>query len=82
MVAYQALSDCRRSGIAVPDEIAITGFDGIASPIELDTPLTTIRAPWAQVASTAITYLMDILNGTEVPAETILPVELVHGHTA
>jgi DNA-binding LacI/PurR family transcriptional regulator len=82
MAAYQALSYCRRSGIAVPQDMAITGFDGIESPIELDMRLTTVRAPWAQVASTAITYLMDLLEGREVPTETILPVELVHGQTA
>ena len=82
MAAYQALSYCRRSGIAVPQEIAITGFDGIESPIELDMRLTTVRAPWAQVASTAITYLVDLLEGVEVPTETILPVELIRGHTA
>ena len=82
MTAYQALSYCRRSGIAVPQEIAITGFDGIESPIELDMRLTTVRAPWAQVASTAITYLVNLLEGIEVPTETILPVEHIRGHTA
>ncbi len=82
MAAYQALTYCGRAGIAVPQEIAITGFDGIESPIELDVCLTTVRAPWAQVASTAITYLVDLLEGREVPNETILPVEIVHGNTA
>jgi LacI family transcriptional regulator len=82
MAAYQALSYCRRAGIAAPQEMAITGFDGIESPIELDVRLTTIRAPWAQVASTAVTYLVDLLEGREAPTETILPVELIHGNTA
>lgn len=82
IAAYQVLSYCRRSGIAVPQEMAITGFDGIESPIELDVRLTTVRAPWAQVASTAIAYLVDLLEGSEVPAETVLPVELIHGNTA
>ena len=82
MAAYQTLSYCRRSGIAVPREIAITGFDEIESPIELDMRLTTVRAPWAKVASTAITYLVDLLEGVAVPTETILPVELIHGDTA
>ena len=67
MVAYQALSYCRRAGIAVPQEIAITGFDGIELPIEQDVRLTTVRAPWAQVASTAVTYLVDLLEGAAVP---------------
>ncbi len=82
MAAYQALSYCRRGGIAVPEGVAITGFDGIESPIEPDMRLTTVYAPWAQVASTAVAYLVDLLEGREVPTETILPVELVCGSTA
>lgn len=82
MVAYQALSYCRRSGIAVPQEMAIAGFDGIDSAIEPDVRLTTVRAPWAQVASTAVTHLVDLLEGAAVPTETTLPVELIHGQTA
>ncbi|MBV9848362.1 MAG: LacI family DNA-binding transcriptional regulator [Armatimonadetes bacterium] len=82
LAAYQMLSFCRRSGIAVPQEIAITGFDSIEPPVELDQHLTTVRAPWAEVASTAITYLVELLEGKEVPMETTLPVELVCGDTA
>lgn len=82
LAAYQMLSYCRAAGIAVPQELAITGFDGIESPYELDTRLTTIRVPWGQVASTAITYLMALLEGKDVPAETLLPVELIRGNTA
>lgn len=82
MAAYQALSYCRATGIAIPQELAIVGFDGIESPIELEMHLTSVRAPWAQVASTAVTYLVDLLEGRDVPTETILPVELIHGNTA
>ncbi len=82
MAAYQVLSYCRATGIAIPQQIAITGFDGIESPIETDMHLTSVRAPWAQVASTAITYLVDLLEGRDVPNETILPVELIQGNTA
>ncbi len=81
IAAYQALSYCRRSGLNTPKDIAIVGFDGIKSPIELDMRLTTVRAPWAQVASTAVTYLVDLLEGKEVPTETKLPVELILGDT-
>ncbi len=82
MAAYQAVTYCGRAGIDVPRDIAITGFDGIESPIRLNVNLTTVRAPWAKVASTAVTYLVDLLDGRFVPDETILPVEIVHGSTA
>ena len=81
MVAYQALSHCRRAGISVPKEIAITGFDGIKSPIEVSECLTSVRAPWAQVASAAVNYLIELIQGNEVPSETVLPVELIRGDT-
>ncbi len=82
LAAYQMLAYCRRSGLAVPQEIAITGFDYIESPLELELRLTTVRAPWAKVASTAINYLEDLLDAKEVPMETTLPVELIPGDTA
>jgi LacI family transcriptional regulator/LacI family repressor for deo operon, udp, cdd, tsx, nupC, and nupG len=82
MVAYQALSYCRRAGISVPNDVAITGFDGIRSPIGVDVSLTSVRAPWAQVASAAINALLDLSQGKEVPPETVLPVELIRGDTA
>ena len=82
MVAHQAWAYCRRAGMSVPQEVAITGFDGIQSPIDLDVRLTSVRAPWAQVASTAITYLLELSQGKEVPVETVLPVQLIRGDTA
>jgi DNA-binding LacI/PurR family transcriptional regulator len=82
IAAHQTLAHCRRSGIRVPDHLAVTGFDGFETPIEPVLRLTTVRAPWAQVASTAIAYLAELLDGREVPMETTLPVELLPGETA
>jgi LacI family transcriptional regulator len=82
MVAYWAMSQCRRAGISVPQEIAITGFDGIRSEIQADASLTTVHAPWAQVASAAINHLLDLHQGKPTPSETVLPVDLVLGDTA
>jgi DNA-binding LacI/PurR family transcriptional regulator len=44
--------------------------------------LTTVRAPWADVAAQAVQYLQWLLAGKEVPAQTILPVQLILGDTA
>ena len=82
IVANQALSFCRRAGFLVPDQIAITGFDGFRTVSDLDPRLTTVAAPWANVASTAINYLLEISKGNDVPPETVLPVQLVRGETA
>jgi LacI family transcriptional regulator len=43
--------------------------------------LTTIRAPWAHVGSTAVALLNKLIEGESVPALTTLPVEFVLGAT-
>jgi LacI family transcriptional regulator len=82
MVALQALAICRRAGISVPADVSITGFDGIRSFNELDICLTSVSAPWSQVASIAISHLVDLTQGKEVPLETVLPVHMIQGETA
>lgn len=80
--AYALVDACSALNISVPDELAVVGFDGVPLPIRPERKLTTIRAPWAEVAARAVTYLLDMLAGKEVPSETILPVELIVGDTA
>lgn len=82
MAALQVLAFCRQAGISVPRDLAITGFDGIRSPNPVDLTLTTVGAPWEQVASAAIDRLIDLSEGQEVSQETVLPVQLILGDTA
>jgi len=80
--AYRALGDCRRRGFRVPEDVAVVGFDGCPTPYDDAWSLTTIRAPWSEAARTAAQYLNALLEGETVPQETVLPVELIPGHTA
>jgi DNA-binding LacI/PurR family transcriptional regulator len=82
LAALQVLADCRRQRIRVPEEIAVAGFDGCPTHNEDVWSLTTVRAPWAAAARTAVQYLNDLLEGKSLPQETVLPVELIAGHTA
>jgi DNA-binding LacI/PurR family transcriptional regulator len=80
--AYVLLESLRALGIRVPDDFSIVGFDGVPLRIRPAYTLTTIRAPWEQVAATAVDLLMDLIEGGKVAQETMLPVELVAGDTA
>ncbi len=80
--AYELLSACEQLGLQVPDDLAIIGFDGIPTRIKPERTLTTIRAPWVDVAAQAVDHLLVLLEGGDIPLETILPVELVIGDTA
>ncbi len=82
MSAYTLLDACAGLGLSVPDDLAIVGFDGVPLSIPPARRLTTIQAPWAEVAAKAVEYLQCLLDGGDVPQETRLPVKLLVGDTA
>ena len=80
--AYVLLQHCDAIGLRVPDDLAIVGFDGVPQDIKPKRLLTTVRAPWADVAAQAVEYVQWLLEGREVPQQTVLPVCLSIGDTA
>lgn len=72
---------CQQQGLRVPHDIAITGFDGVPPVRRPAWRITTIAAPWVQVARQAVTLLTALCQNEEVPPTTMLPVELVVGDT-
>jgi len=82
IAAYDVLGRCLARRIKVPDDLAIVGFDGISSPAPQAIPLTTIRAPWREIARQAVSLLLDHAEERTIPEETVLPVEFVEGASA
>lgn len=80
--AYQTMDFCRRHGMQVPGDLAVTGFDGFPPPLGLPFRLTTVFAPWQESAFAAVGLVAALAKGETVPSETVLPVELVPGDTA
>ena len=80
--AYVLLEHCERMGMRVPDDLAIMGYDGVPFSIKPERKLSTVAAPWVDVAAQAVTYLQWLLEGKEVPMHTVLPVQLSLGDTA
>ncbi len=73
---------CRENDLRIPEDLAIVGFDGFAAARRPSRRLTTIHAPWAEVARTAVSLLVAQHDGQDVPERTVLPVELIVGDTA
>jgi len=73
----------RKLGIAVPNDLAITGFDGIPTQLEGICDLSTIAVPWGDVARQSIHMLHTILTTGTPPEQTQikLPVALRAGDT-
>jgi DNA-binding LacI/PurR family transcriptional regulator len=88
--AYELLRACAERGVRVPEEMAITGFDGFRDLRIPARQVVSIHCPWGRVAATALDLLMEMVqsDGSASPgagdghAETVLPVEFVAGDTA
>ncbi|WP_308365752.1 MULTISPECIES: LacI family DNA-binding transcriptional regulator [unclassified Microbulbifer] len=77
-MAIGALQRIKQSGLRVPDDISVAGFDDIAFAPFSDPPLTTIAQPAEEFGSTAVSLLIDLLEGRIKKApKVILPFELV-----
>ena len=77
--AMGAMSALRAHGVAVPDDIAVVGFDGLASGQYTVPPLTTARVPIGEIGYRAVSQLVARLagDGAEPIREHLVPVELV-----
>lgn len=77
MMAIGAMIALRDAGIAVPEGIAIAGFDDIPLARMVSPGLTTMRVDIAGLGSRAVVRLADLIDGAEVTGvEPSLP-ELV-----
>lgn len=82
LTAYNLLSQCRAHGVRIPEDLAVVGYDDVSPPHATPLRLTTIRAPWADVAETAVELLARRMDGEDIAEETVLPVQFVPGDTA
>jgi LacI family transcriptional regulator len=79
--ARQILKACQSAGMSLPKDMAIVGFDGCPVPYQDPFPLTTIQAPWAEVALQAVIVLDRMLRNEPYAMETVLPVRFQRGVT-
>ncbi|HVT96548.1 MAG TPA: LacI family DNA-binding transcriptional regulator [Acidobacteriaceae bacterium] len=63
MLAIGALHECSRSGLRVPDDVSIIGFDDIHMAAMIIPPLTSIQMSRADLASAAVSALRGHLEG-------------------
>jgi DNA-binding LacI/PurR family transcriptional regulator len=71
------------AGLRPGKDVALTGFDGLPLPIDLDPPLTSVRIPVEAIAASVIDLLVRQIEGEPAPDEGfIVPTELALGGTA
>jgi len=52
-IAVGALFECQRQGLAIPDRIAVAGFDDMPLAGQVVPPLTTLRVPRYEIGRRA-----------------------------
>ena len=77
-MAIGALHALRTTGMHVPDDMAVVGFDGIGLGAFTTPELTTIEQPRTEVGQRAVELVLNSLDGeSSSPTQVTLPVRLV-----
>jgi LacI family transcriptional regulator len=76
LVALGAYQAARRLGLAIPDDIALVGFDGLSLGEFLDPPLTTVHIDKRRMGELAVTQAKLLLAG-ESPRLALVDTELL-----
>lgn len=80
-MAIGLASGLRKRGIAIPEDISITGFDDIPMTKYMDPPLTTMRQPAKELGAKAMELLVQLLENPHqrehAPASHRLETELI-----
>jgi len=77
-VALGAMLACKRRGLRMPDEVAVTGWDDVMAARHVDPGLTTVRQPMRELGAHAALALDNRLSGDDQPPYTdVLPSRLV-----
>lgn len=80
-MAAGVLQVLERAALRVPEDVAVIGFDGVASTGPDGWRLSTVRQPVEEVADAAVRLLMEQVNGRSEIRTVTLPVDLVLGES-
>lgn len=77
-MAVGAIEELTARGVRVPEDVAVTGFDGIPLGRMVKPSLTTVRQPMREMGEQAVDLLIARLeDSTREPVSMMLPVSTV-----
>ncbi|MCI9201494.1 MAG: LacI family transcriptional regulator [Lachnospiraceae bacterium] len=77
ILAVGACSALIEAGLRIPEDVSVTGYDGIDVGKYYNPAITTIKQPVKEIAETTIHLLFDIIAGRKKCEHIVLPAELV-----
>ena len=80
-IAGRLMNLLLRSGISVPDQVAVTGFDGLAVGLMTPVSLTTAVQPSNRIAEQTVELLCARMEDREKERKILLPVQIRIGES-
>lgn len=81
-LAVRVHAAIKRAGLEPGRDIALTGFDALELPYDLDPPLTSVRLPLTRVTRSLVELLLQLIDGEATASHRlIVPAELSLGGT-
>ena len=79
LIALGAIRHLRVSGLRVPEDVSVIGYDDLPIAAFVDPPLTTVHQPMREVGELAASLVLDGVVAGELDADTphLLPASLV-----
>ena len=78
LIAVGAMDAIKQSGLSIPEDISVVGFDDIGFAAEVNPSLTTVRVPKRTMGILAVRLLLQILAGEQDSVQkTLIPADLV-----
>lgn len=76
------ICDClREKGYRIPEDVAVSGYDYSFEGQHCTPKLTTVRTCFEELGMNAGRVLVDVLNGKDIPQETLLSDEVVYSES-
>eukprot|EP01137_Pigoraptor_chileana_P029453 Opistho-2@14719 len=72
LMAIGALRAAHESGVRVPDELSIVGFDDIEQSAYTSPPLTTVAQPKERIGALAVDMLLERMGGKRRDARKVV----------
>ena len=79
VLAIGAMKAIRESGLRIPEDISVVGFDGISIGSYMNPILTTVKQPAHDIAYKAVTGLLNSINSGKPHSHFIVPATIVEG---
>lgn len=73
LIAIGAIKCLRKSGLDVPADVAVVGFDDIHAAAYFNPSLTTVRQDTRAAGELLVTHLMAMIRGEDVQSESLRP---------